>query len=52
MRRLRRPSYWGVPINVRDRAATALPGLFYDSLDDWGIDLAIVFPSVGLTLGP
>ena len=51
-RRLRRPSYWGVPINVRDRAATALPGLFYDSLDDWGIDLAIVFPSVGLTLGP
>src|SRR3954464_9145024 len=50
-RRLRRPSYWGVPVNVRDRAATALPGLFYDSLDDWGIDLAIVFPSVGLTLG-
>jgi len=50
-RRLRRPSYWGVPINVRDRAATAIPGLFYDSLDDWGIDLAIVFPSVGLTLG-
>ena len=40
-----------MPINVRDRAATALPGLFYDSLDDWGIDLAIVFPSVGLTLG-
>ena len=28
-----------------------IPGLFYDSLDDWGIDLAIVFPSVGLTLG-
>lgn len=50
-RRLRRPSYWGVPINVRDRAATAIPGLFYDSLDDWGIDLAIVFPSIGLTLG-
>ena len=50
-RRLRRPSYWGVPINVRDRVATAIPGLFYDSLDDWGIDLAVVFPSVGLTLG-
>jgi predicted TIM-barrel fold metal-dependent hydrolase len=49
--RLRRPSYWGVPVNVRDRAATAIPGLFYDRLDDWGIDLAIVFPSVGLTLG-
>ena len=41
-RRLRRPSYWGVPVNVRDRAATAIPGLFYDSLDDWGIDVAFV----------
>jgi predicted TIM-barrel fold metal-dependent hydrolase len=50
-RRLRRPSYWGMPVNVRDRAATAIPGLFYDSLDDWGIDLAIVFPTIGLTLG-
>ena len=39
----------------RSTCATAprprLPGLFYDSLDDWGIDLAIVFPSIGLTLG-
>lgn len=50
-RRLRRPSYWGMPANVRDRAATSLPGLFYESLDDWGIDLAIVFPTIGLTLG-
>src|SRR4029453_14701371 len=33
------------------RPPPAIPGLFYDSLDDWGIDLAIVFPSVGLTLG-
>jgi predicted TIM-barrel fold metal-dependent hydrolase len=50
-RRLRRPSYWGMPVNVRDRAATSLPGLFYESLDDWGIDLAIVFPTIGLLLG-
>ena len=49
--RLRRPSYWGVPTNVQDRAATTIPGLFYERLDDWGIDLAIVFPSIGLTLG-
>ena len=40
-----------MPVNVRDRAATAIPGLFHDRLDDWGIDLAIVFPSIGLTLG-
>ncbi len=49
-RRLRRPSFWGVPTNTRDRAAAAIPGLFYDSLDEWGIDLSIVFPSIGLTL--
>ena len=49
--RLRRPSFWGLPTNTRDRAASAIPGLFYDSLDAWGIDVALVFPSVGLTIG-
>jgi predicted TIM-barrel fold metal-dependent hydrolase len=50
-KRLRRPVFWGTPTNTADRAAALLPGLFYDRLDDWGIDLAIVFPSIGLTLG-
>jgi predicted TIM-barrel fold metal-dependent hydrolase len=48
--RSRRPSFWGLPTNTRDRAASSIPGLFYDSLDSWGIDVALVFPTVGLTL--
>jgi predicted TIM-barrel fold metal-dependent hydrolase len=48
--RARRPSYWGLPTNTRDRAASAIPPLFYESLDDWGIDVALVFPTIGLTL--
>jgi predicted TIM-barrel fold metal-dependent hydrolase len=50
-KRLRRPVFWGTPTNTRDRAAAILPGYFYDRLDEYGIDLALVFPSIGLTLG-
>jgi predicted TIM-barrel fold metal-dependent hydrolase len=50
-RRMRRPAFWGVPANTQDRAAACIPALFRERLDDWGIDLALVFPSIGLTLG-
>jgi predicted TIM-barrel fold metal-dependent hydrolase len=50
-KRLRRPAFWGTPTNTPDRAAAILPGYFYDRLDEYGIDLALVFPSIGLTLG-
>ena len=50
-RRLRRPSFWGVPTKVQDRIAVTIPASLYESLDEWGIDLSIVFPSIGLTLG-
>lgn len=47
--RMRRPSYWGVPTS-RDRIATLVPRVFRESLDDWGIDVALVYPTLGLTL--
>ena len=47
--RMRRPSYWGVPTS-RDRIATLVPRLFRESLDEWGIDVAVVYPTIGLTL--
>lgn len=47
--RMRRPSYWGVPTS-QDRIATLVPRVFRESLDDWGIDVAVVFPTIGLTL--
>ena len=50
-KRMRRPAFWGTPTNTADRSAAILPGYFYERLDDYGIDLALVFPSIGLTLG-
>src|SRR5438067_10290934 len=50
-KRIRRPAFWGTPTDTADRAAAILPGYFYDRLDEYGIDLALVFPSIGLTLG-
>jgi predicted TIM-barrel fold metal-dependent hydrolase len=47
--RMRRPSYWGVPTG-EDRFASLVPSVFRDSLDSWGIDVAIVYPTIGLTL--
>jgi predicted TIM-barrel fold metal-dependent hydrolase len=47
--RMRRPPYWGVPTS-KDRIATLVPRVFRESLDSWGIDVAIVYPTVGLTL--
>lgn len=44
------PAWWSMPTAVRDRAATYLPGLLYERMDELGIDLSILYPSLGLTL--
>jgi predicted TIM-barrel fold metal-dependent hydrolase len=49
-RRMTRPPFWGMPANTADRAAAMIPALFRERLDDWGIDVAIVYPSIGLGL--
>jgi predicted TIM-barrel fold metal-dependent hydrolase len=49
-RRMTRPPFWGMPTNTRDRAAGMIPALFRKSLDDWGIDVAVVYPTIGLGL--
>lgn len=48
--RLRRPTYWGLPTRVRDRAAGTIPALYRERLDEWGIDFSLVYPSVGFTI--
>ena len=48
--RLRRPTYWGLPTRARDRAAGSIPALFRERLDEWGIDIALLYPSVGFTI--
>jgi predicted TIM-barrel fold metal-dependent hydrolase len=47
-RRLIRPTWWGEPANTLDRATAMVPRLFYERLDDFGIDFAIVYTSLGL----
>ncbi len=48
--RIRRPGWWLLPTNARDRAAAMIPRLFRAQLDEWGIDLALVYPTFGFTL--
>src|SRR4051794_18867874 len=44
-----RTGWWGVPAaNTLDRATAMIPRLLYDRLDDLGIDVAILYPTVGL----
>jgi len=47
---LMRIPWWGIPTrNTLDRAPAMLPGLLYERLDQIGIDVAIAYPTYGLT---
>jgi hypothetical protein len=48
---LRRPTWWGEPTNTRDRASAMIPGLMCERLDEFGVDFAIVYTTLGLTQG-
>ena len=37
-RRPTRPTWWGEPADTLDRATAMIPALFYERLDDFGID--------------
>ncbi|MSQ72405.1 MAG: amidohydrolase [Betaproteobacteria bacterium] len=48
--RLGRPSFWHVPAsNTLDRATAMLPGLMRKRLDEFGIDFAVVYTTLGLS---
>ncbi len=46
--RVKRPTWWGEPANTLDRATAMIPRLFYERLDDFGIDFSMVYTSLGL----
>jgi len=48
--RLRRQAWWGWPTRSRDRAAAMVPAVFRDSMDEWGIDVALLYPTLGFLL--
>jgi predicted TIM-barrel fold metal-dependent hydrolase len=43
-----RMGWWGLAVDATDRASVMLPRLFYDRLDEIGLDLAVVYPTYGL----
>lgn len=46
-----RNAWWGVPAaNTLDRATAMLPDLLHDRLDELGIDVALLYPTYGLTV--
>src|SRR3989475_12086191 len=47
-RRIHRPTWWGEPASTLDRATAMIPKLFHDRLDDFGIDFALLYTSLGL----
>lgn len=50
-RRLRRPTWWGEPADTLDKATAMVPGLMYERLDEFGIDYAIIYTTLGLVQG-
>jgi predicted TIM-barrel fold metal-dependent hydrolase len=46
--RIPRAPWWAEPSGTLDRATSMLPGLLYDRLDEFGIDVALMYPSLGL----
>jgi predicted TIM-barrel fold metal-dependent hydrolase len=47
-KRPHRPTWWGEPTNTLDRATAMVPKLFYERLDDFGIDFCLLYTSLGL----
>ncbi len=48
--RNRRQGWWGLPTDTKYRTACMVPGLCYDTLDDWGIDVMLLYPTLGFSL--
>ena len=44
-------AFWGAPTkNTKDRATAMMPKLLYERLDEFGVDFAILYPTMGLGL--
>lgn len=42
--------WWTLPTDARDRATAFVPAMLHERLDEMGIDFAVLYPSVGLTV--
>lgn len=48
--RINRPPWWIMPTNTLYRATGMIPALFQERLDEFGIDYALLYPSLGFQL--
>jgi predicted TIM-barrel fold metal-dependent hydrolase len=49
--RINRPPFWALPAsNTPDRAAAMVPGAWRARMDEFGVDLTLAYPTVGLML--
>ena len=48
--RLTRPGFWGEPAETLDHSTAMLPGLMYERLEEFGIDFALIHPTLALAL--
>lgn len=48
--RMRRQTWWPQPAATDDRTAVMVPGMLYDRLDRYGIDVSLVYPTLGFIL--
>ncbi|MDH3604395.1 MAG: amidohydrolase [Candidatus Tectomicrobia bacterium] len=46
--RQKRPTWWGEPANTLDRATAMIPRLLCERLDDFGVDFALIYTTIGL----
>lgn len=50
-RRAMRPTWWASPArNTRDLATALFPKLFHERMEEMGLDVSIIYPSVGLMI--
>jgi predicted TIM-barrel fold metal-dependent hydrolase len=50
-RRIAMPAFWSRQTgNTLDRATAMMPRLFYDRMDEFGTDFAVIYPTAGLRL--
>jgi hypothetical protein len=49
-RRLRRTIWWGVTTSTYDKATALLPALLDERLPELGVDFAMIYPSMGLSI--
>lgn len=48
--RYRRQVWWLFPAKAKEQATFRLPGLFYERMDEMGLDFSIMYPTLGLLL--